>query len=180
MATLLVVGACRRTHSAAPVPTTTPPAAATANTRPAPVPDAAPVDRSAEAAERARVAARTTLEATIYFAYDRSDLDADARGLLDAKLPVLQANPSIRLRIAGHTDERGSDEYNLALGARRAAAAKRYLTQHGIDDARLDVVSFGEERPACTDVDETCFGRNRRAAFEIVVGTIADAGPTRR
>jgi len=132
-----------------------------------------------EAAERAR-AAREALQATVYFAFDRSDLDAEARRVLDAKLPVMQANTDVRIRIAGHTDERGSDEYNLALGARRAAAAKRYLSHHGIDEARMDVVSFGEERPVCTESDETCWTQNRRAAFEVTVGTIAGAAAPAR
>ena len=126
-----------------------------------------------EAAERARAAARTALEATIYFSYDRSDLEAEARAILEAKLPVLQANPGIRIRIAGHTDERGSDEYNLALGQRRAAAAKRFFTQRGIDEERIEIASFGEESPTCTASEESCWSRNRRDEFTVTVGTIA-------
>lgn len=122
-----------------------------------------------EAAERARAA----LEASIYFDYDRSDLDATARQRLEDKLPVLQANPDIRIRIAGHTDERGSDEYNLALSQRRAAAAKRWLSQRGIDESRIDVVAFGEEQPACSESAESCWAQNRRDTFEITVGTVA-------
>jgi peptidoglycan-associated lipoprotein len=133
-----------------------------------------------EAAERTRAAARTTLEATIYFAYDRSDLEAEARQILEAKLPILLANPGIRIRIAGHTDERGSDEYNLALGQRRAAAAKRYFTQRDIDESRIEIVSFGEERPTCTESAEGCWSRNRRDDFTITVGTIATAPTPRR
>lgn len=122
-----------------------------------------------EAAERARAG----LEASIYFAFDRSDLDAAARQLLEAKLPVLQANPDIRIRIAGHTDERGSDEYNLALSQRRAAAAKRWLAQRGIAEERIELVAFGEEQPVCTESAESCWTRNRRDAFEVTVGTVA-------
>jgi peptidoglycan-associated lipoprotein len=167
-------------------------------TSPAPTPaPAAPRDDAAErarreaaereAAERARLeaearaaaekaaASKAALEATIYFAYDRSDLEAEARERLEAKLPVLQGNPAIRIRIAGHTDERGSDEYNLALGSRRAAAAKRFLTQRGIDDARIEIVSFGTERPTCSESAESCWSQNRRDTFEITVGTIAAA-----
>ena len=128
-----------------------------------------------EAAERARAAARSTLETTIYFAYDRSDLEAEARELLEAKLPILQANPGIRIRIAGHTDERGSDEYNLALGQRRAAAAKRYFTERGVEASRIEIVSFGEERPTCSASEESCWSRNRRDDFTITVGTVAAA-----
>ena len=83
---------------------------------------------------------------------------------------MLNANPGLRLRIAGHTDERGSDEYNLALGQRRAAAAKRYLTQHGIAENRIEIISFGEERPAQQGSDESAWSQNRRDEFEIAAG----------
>jgi peptidoglycan-associated lipoprotein len=82
----------------------------------------------------------------------------------------MTGNPSVRIRIAGHTDERGSDEYNLALGQRRAAAAKRYLTERGVEGARIDVISYGEERPAVQGGDESAWQQNRRAEFEIVAG----------
>ena len=74
----------------------------------------------------------------------------------------------MRIRIEGNADERGSDEYNLALGQRRAAAAKRYLVERGIDASRFDLVSYGEERPVCTDHNEDCWQRNRRDDFVIV------------
>jgi peptidoglycan-associated lipoprotein len=128
-----------------------------------------------EAAERARATARAALEATIYFEFDRSDLNAGAREALEAKLPVLQANPDVRIRIAGHTDERGSDEYNIALGQRRAAAGKRFLTQRGIDAGRIEIASLGEEQPTCTESTEECWRRNRRDEFSITSGTIASA-----
>jgi peptidoglycan-associated lipoprotein len=128
-----------------------------------------------EAAERARAAARAALEATVYFGFDRYDLDAAARETLDAKLPVMQSNPALRIRVAGHTDEQGSDEYNLALGQRRAAAAKRYLTQRGISGDRIEIVSMGEEQPTCSESTESCWSRNRRDEFTVTVGTIATA-----
>ena len=118
---------------------------------------------------RAATAALTT---TIYFDLDRSDITDDSRAKLDAKVPVLSQNTGVRIRIAGHTDSRGSDEYNLALGQRRAAAAKRYLTDRGIDGSRIEIVSFGEERPTCTDESEGCWSRNRRDEFEITGGQI--------
>ncbi len=104
----------------------------------------------------------------IYFDFDKSDIRTDAAATLDRKIPWLQANPGMRIRIEGNADERGSDEYNLALGQRRAAAAKRYLVEHGIDTSRFDLVSYGEERPVCTEHDETCWQRNRRDDFVIV------------
>lgn len=127
----------------------------------------------AEAEARARAAmdaARAAFATAIYFDYDRSDLKTEARALLDAKLPLLRANANIRIRIAGHADERGSDEYNVALSQRRAAAAKKYLVDQGIPADRIDVVGFGEERPAAMGSDETAWAKNRRDEFEIIVG----------
>lgn len=152
-----------------------------------PAPDPAPNDSAARAeaarrdslareermrAERAQrlEAARATLVRAIYFDYDRSTLSDESRRALEAKLSVLTNSPEVRLRITGHADERGSDEYNLALGQSRAAAALRYLVDHGIDRSRLDLTSYGEERPVCTDANEACWSRNRRAEFEIIAG----------
>ena len=129
------------------------------------------LERERLAAERNRV-----MSATIYFELDRSDLTAEARSTLDAKLGVLSSAPELRIRIAGHGDERGSDEYNLALAQRRAAAAKRYLVQRGIDASRIETVSFGEEQPACTESHEGCWSQNRRGEFAIV--TAGGAGRT--
>lgn len=131
---------------------------------------------AAEAADRARAsaieAARNTLMATIYFDYDASEIRGDAKAALDAKLPILRANPGLQIRISGHADERGSDQYNDALGQSRAAATKRYLTDNGIDGARITIVSYGEQRPATTGADESAWARNRRAEFEITAGNI--------
>lgn len=124
------------------------------------------------AAERAAAlnAARAAFATMIYFDYDRSELKPEARATLDAKLPLLRANANVRIRIAGHTDERGSDEYNIALGQRRAASAKAYLVANGIAADRIDVVSFGEDRPAAMGSDESAWSQNRRDEFEIIVG----------
>jgi peptidoglycan-associated lipoprotein len=107
---------------------------------------------------------------TIYFDYDKDEIRADQQAALDAKVPILTLNSSLRIRIAGHTDNRGSDEYNLALGQRRAATTKRYLIARGIADSRIDVVSFGEERPAMQGDNEDAWAKNRRAEFEIISG----------
>ena len=127
------------------------------------------------AAERDRegaavAAARNTLLAKIYFDFDKSDLTDQDRATLDAKIPILNANPGLRLRIEGNCDNRGQPEYNLALGQRRAAAAKRYLTEHGIDAARLDVISYGAERPIAEGDTEEAFAQNRRDEFVITAG----------
>lgn len=137
--------------------------------------------RRAADAETARLnaiaAARATLLSPIYFDYDASDIRGDARAALDAKLPVLRANAALQIRISGHADERGSDQYNDALGQGRAAAAKRYLTDNGIDAARIAIVSYGEQRPATSGSDENAWARNRRAEFEITGGQVTTAPP---
>lgn len=107
---------------------------------------------------------------TVYFDYDQSALSAEARATLDAKVPALQARPAFRIRITGHTDERGSSEYNLALGLRRAAELKAYLVANGIDASRIDISSMGEERPAAQGANEAAWAQNRRAEFVQVTG----------
>ena len=137
----------------------------------------------AEAARRAEAEAadaRATITAKIYFDYDKSDLRPEAVSALDAKARVLQARSDVHIRIEGNTDERGSDEYNLALGQRRSAAAKRYLVDRGIADARIDVVSFGEERPVCRESVESCWLQNRRDEFQITAGSIVATTGTSR
>lgn len=133
---------------------------------------------AANARLSAIAAAKATLLSPIYFDYDASDIRGDARAALDAKLPVLRANAALQIRISGHADERGSDQYNDALGQGRAAAAKRYLTDNGIDAARIAIVSFGEQRPATSGSDENAWARNRRAEFEITGGEVTTP-PTR-
>jgi peptidoglycan-associated lipoprotein len=184
------VAACRKTPETVATPTdTTPPV-------PAETCDAACQQRKADsiraaneardkaardAAERERMAAldraRNTLKATIYFDYDASDIRGDARSALDAKLPILRANTGIQIRISGHADERGSNQYNDALGQRRAAQTKRYLTDNGIDAARISIVSYGEQQPAMTGSDENAWARNRRAEFAVTAGDVMVVPP---
>jgi peptidoglycan-associated lipoprotein len=127
------------------------------------------------AAERDRegaavAAARNTLLAKIYFDFDKSDLTDQDKATLDAKVPILNSNPQVRIRIEGNADKRGQDEYNLALGQRRAQAAKRYLTDHGIDGARIDLISYGSERPVAQGDTEEAYAQNRRDEFVITAG----------
>ena len=129
-------------------------------------------------AREAMEGVRSALTAPIYFEYDSDAIGEAGRSALDQKLTILQANTGVRLRIAGHADERGSDEYNLALGQRRAAAAKRYLTQRGIPEAQIEIISFGEERPAATGGDESAWSQNRRDEFEITAGGDALRAPS--
>jgi peptidoglycan-associated lipoprotein len=124
----------------------------------------------AEERDRRLREARAALDAVVYFDYDRADLTEDARRILDGKLRVLTSARDVTLRLTGHADDRGSDEYNLALGHRRAATARRYLVAYGMADDRFEIVSFGEERPTCTQSIESCWSRNRRVEFEITAG----------
>jgi peptidoglycan-associated lipoprotein len=126
--------------------------------------------RAAADAAGAAASARAALTAPVHFEFDQSDLRADDRALLDAKVPILQANSGVMIRVAGHTDERGSDEYNLALGQRRAAVVKAYLVQRGIPETRIETVTFGEERPVAQGSEEVSYAQNRRAEFEITAG----------
>jgi peptidoglycan-associated lipoprotein len=191
LVTSAALGGCRRKPEEAPAPPAPPPinqdsidaanrareaaAAAAARARQdsinaanARAADEERMRRERDAAARAE--AMRAITAPIYFDYDQADITAESRAVLDAKLPLLTANQSLRIRIGGHTDSRGSDEYNVALGQRRAAAAKRYLTGRGIADTRIDIVSFGEERPVGTGTDDASYAQNRRDEFEITAG----------
>jgi peptidoglycan-associated lipoprotein len=125
---------------------------------------------SAAAAARAGDEVRNMVAAMIHFDLDKSNIRPDDAGTLDQKVSILQANPDLRIRIGGHCDERGSDEYNLALGNRRAQAAKQYLVSHGIDASRIETQSWGEERPLVDGHDEGAWSQNRRDEFEIIGG----------
>jgi peptidoglycan-associated lipoprotein len=129
--------------------------------------DAERLKREAEARAKAL---RDELADLIHFDFDKADIRASDQGILDRKAAILGANSTVRLRIAGHCDERGSDEYNLALGNRRAASAKRYLTGKGVDDGRLEVVSYGKERPLDPGHSEDSWAKNRRDEFEVTAG----------
>lgn len=100
---------------------------------------------------------------SVYFAFDKSDLDSASRAVLDGYVAWLNDNGSVNVTVEGNCDERGSREYNLALGQRRADSVKSYLVDHGVAASRIDTVSFGEERPVCTASGEACWSQNRRA-----------------
>jgi peptidoglycan-associated lipoprotein len=173
MVLLLVIGCSRRRPAAVPPTTPSPEVVNDDRAVSDSIARAAAMRDSAARADRARVereTARARLAAAIYFDFDRSDITPAARITLDAKLDILIANPTVRMLISGHADERGSDEYNLALAQRRAAAAKRYFVQRGVAEDRLEIISFGEERPACAASEEACWTRNRRDEFEITAG----------
>lgn len=126
-----------------------------------------------EAAARDVASARAALVRPIYFDFDSSAIRSDQQSAIEAKAPVLSASPDVHIRIEGNTDERGSDEYNIALGMRRAAEAKRFLTERGVEAGHIETVSYGEERPACTTThDESCWQQNRRDDFRITSGEV--------
>lgn len=123
-----------------------------------------------EAAAKEAARKKATLEQMVFFDYDQSALRPDARTVLDAKIQILRADPKVTLRIGGHADERGSTEYNLALGIQRAQSIKDYLAGYGVDVGRLQTVSYGEERPMRDGHDEGSWSQNRRGDFTITGG----------
>jgi peptidoglycan-associated lipoprotein len=174
----LLATACAKKKVAAAPPPPPPPsaAAAPATSKPAPPPmssattqsptAAAPAPRYPNATTRARIDELLAKIEDAYFDYDKSALRPDAVKALQADSTelrdILKDYPDYKLTIEGHCDERGSAEYNVALGDRRAEAAKDYLVQVGIPAPQLNVISFGKEKPVCEDHDEGCWQRNRR------------------
>ena len=106
---------------------------------------------------------RSVTSNTINFSVDQFDIDAAARRILDSQAEWLGRNPQQRITIEGHCDERGTREYNLALGDRRANAAKNYLAARGVDPSRMTTISYGKERPVALGSDEESYAQNRRA-----------------
>jgi peptidoglycan-associated lipoprotein len=103
----------------------------------------------------------------VYFEYDESSLSDDARGKLARNADLLKSQGQFLVTIEGHADERGTNEYNLALGERRSNAVRDYLGSLGVTGDRLRTISYGEERPACTESEESCWSQNRRAHLVI-------------
>ncbi|HWA31135.1 MAG TPA: peptidoglycan-associated lipoprotein Pal [Rhizomicrobium sp.] len=107
---------------------------------------------------------------TVHFAYDAYNIDDEARTTLQRQAAWLQKYPSVRVTVEGHCDERGTREYNLALGARRANAVKEYLASLGVSPDRVDTISYGKERPICTESNESCWAQNRRGVTVVTGG----------
>lgn len=106
---------------------------------------------------------RAIISNTVHFAFDQYDIDAEARAILDSQAQWLVAHPVARVTIEGHCDERGTREYNLALGDRRANAAKNYLAARGVSPSRITTISYGKERPIALGSDDQSWAQNRRA-----------------
>lgn len=129
------------------------------------VPGAEGIDVVTE--EQSAMAANPLLEQTIvYFGYDRSEIRPEFKDVLNAHAEYLVANPQARVVLEGHCDERGTVEYNLALGERRADTVKRYLVVQGVNPSQLESVSFGEERPAEVGATESAWSKNRRTEIK--------------
>ena len=122
--------------------------------------------REAEEARMREQRAREAFEGeNIQFDFDKYVLTPQAMMILDEKASYLREHPGVRVLIEGHCDERGSNEYNLALGDRRANSAKAYLIKSGVAESRMTTISYGEEQPLCMQSNEPCWSRNRRAQF---------------
>ncbi len=103
----------------------------------------------------------------VFFAYDQSSLSSDARATLDRQAAWLQRYPQVTIQMAGNCDERGTAEYNLALGQRRANAARDYLVAHGVSGSRINTISYGKERPVALGSDEQAYAQNRNATTSV-------------
>lgn len=122
----------------------------------------------AEAAEMSAEALRQRFEEeNVHFDFDKYVLTPQAMMVLDEKAVYLRDNRRVRVLVEGHADERGTNEYNLALGDRRANSAKNYLIKSGVDASRFTTISYGEEQPLCNQRNESCWSKNRRAQFRI-------------
>jgi peptidoglycan-associated lipoprotein len=136
---------------------------------------------AAEAAARAAAQLQSQLTAeltaTIHFDYDKADIKPEDQTGLDRKAAILMANPGLKILIAGNCDNRGSVEYNLALGNRRAAAAQRYLANKGVAASQMSIVSYGEERPVNSADNEAAWAENRNDQFTPTAGGNNLVGP---
>jgi peptidoglycan-associated lipoprotein len=175
--TALIIGGCASNEAVK----TEEPAAATVKAETQPEQQSKVKEESAAAAPRQIAeaapatgadsqAAKSAVSAfeTVYFDFDKSDLRQDARNVLAKNAEVmLKSKPAAKIKIEGHCDERGSAEYNLALGERRAKSAMQYLITLGVKPERLSIISYGKEKPAVQGNDEAAWAKNRRAEFVI-------------
>lgn len=171
LAVSLVVAGCSKKEPAPP-PVEPPPAPAEEpqEVEPAPAPepqDQTPSPLDGELIEANKYAVEQGLLGHIYFDFDKYDLKPDARERLAKNADFMKGNPQFVFTIEGHCDERGTNAYNIALGDRRATAAKDYLVSLGVAPTRLKTISYGEEQPVCMESNESCWQRNRRAHFVI-------------
>ena len=172
LAGLMITGCAKRpattaAQTAAPAPT--PSSAAPAPTPPSPAASATPGGAAATSAQTPRPSPREFMAVAalkeVYFDFDKYDIRPEDTKTLDANATWLKSNADNLVLIEGHCDERGTNEYNLALGERRAKATMNYLVSQGIQANRITIISYGEERPVCNEKTEACWAKNRRANF---------------
>jgi peptidoglycan-associated lipoprotein len=163
LAASLATTGCKKQKQAPPPPPPPPPAVVT------PPPAPPPPDTTGQGAreEMARMEADRARIQTVYFDYDKSDIRADQRDKIKTNADIFRTWTKWQVSVEGHCDERGTNEYNLALGERRATAAKQALVAEGIDGGRISTISYGEERPLDPGHDESSWARNRRAEFKV-------------
>ena len=173
LAGLMITGCAKRpattaASAAAPAPAPSAPAPAPAPSAVAP-PASAPAPGASAATATPRPAPKEFMAVAalkeVYFDFDKYDIRAEDAKTLDANAAWLKSNGDNLVLIEGHADERGTNEYNLALGERRAKSTMNYLVSQGIQANRITIISYGEERPVCTEKTEACWAKNRRAAF---------------
>jgi peptidoglycan-associated lipoprotein len=167
---LLTACATKEPPAAAPAAPPPPPPAAQAGPQAAPAPP--PV---ATITPGSRQDFEQNVGDRVFFDYDRADLDQQDRDVLQRQAQWLARYPAVTLVVEGHADERGTREYNLALGARRAASVKEFLTSLGVTGARVETISYGKERPLCAESTEQCWQTNRRGMSVIKGGAVASA-----
>jgi peptidoglycan-associated lipoprotein len=157
----LILGAC--THKQEAVNTAPPPA-------PPPVPSAPPAPVTASIMPGSAEDFRVNVGDTVHFAYNEYNIEDNDKTVLGRQAQWLAKYPAVKVTVEGHADERGTREYNLALGARRANAVKEYLVSQGVSTGRVETVSYGKERPICTESNEACWAQNRRGVTTITGG----------
>jgi peptidoglycan-associated lipoprotein len=176
VAAIAAAGCGKKVPAAAPAPPPPPPAApAPPPPPPPPPPPRAAAPPAPAALSEEEVFARKSLDQLnaekplddVFFDLDKSDIRADARTALQKNSDYLKKWASVQATVEGHCDARGSSEYNLALGSRRATAVKDYLVSLGVPASRVTIVSKGKEQPFCNEQNESCWGQNRRGHFVI-------------
>jgi len=160
----LILGAC--THKQEAVNTAPPPA-------PPPAAAPAPAPVTSRILPGSAEDFRVNVGDTVHFGYDQYNVEDNDKALLGRQAQWLAKYPAVRVSVEGHADERGTREYNLALGARRANAVKEYLVSQGVSAARVETISYGKERPICTESNEACWTQNRRGVTVVTGGANA-------
>ena len=161
LSTALMVGACTTKQQAASAPPPPPPPPPMASA-------AAPMTSSIRPGSLQDF--KVNVGDTVHFGYNEYNVQDSDKGTLQKQATWLNKYPSVQITVEGHADERGTREYNLALGARRANAVKEYLVSLGVSTSRLQTVSYGKERPICTESNEDCWAQNRRGVSTITSG----------